>query len=966
MQKLREENKTLQAILNSLAEGVVVADKDGTFLFINPVAEKIIGMGPKNVKPEEWASTFGAYHLDKVTPYSPDKLPLARAIKGEEVKHEVIFIKNSERPKGVYIDVSASPLKDKKGAIEGGTIIFRDITERIQAEIAQKENEKKLNDVFNELPIPSYIWQQVKDDFILIEHNKAAEALTKGNVKKFLGITLSKMYGKSPYLKEIRSNFTQCIKEKKSISHEMLYQLQSTTEIKDFIVSYVFVHPDLIMVHTEDITKRKLAEEQLRKLSNAVEQTADGVVITDTDGFIEYVNPAFEKISGYRRKEVIGQTPRILKSGKHNIAFYKNLWDTIKNGNTFRARIINKKKNNELYWSEQTITPMKDKDGNITNYVSVLRDITETVEKQKQELQLKISREHTRKLEETDRMKSRFFANISHEFRTPLTLILGPSENIITKTSEEEIKNQAGLIKKNANRLLDLINQLLDLSKLEAGKLKLETSLSNIVPFVKGITMSFESLAERRNITLKVEPMNEDIKLYFDKEKMAKILTNLLSNAFKFTPEGGQITVTVGECHAELVSASSSQHKIPKRVLNDSHRQKQKRVVEIKVRDTGTGISEEELPKLFDRFYQVDSSHTREHEGTGIGLALTKELVELHKGSIRVESMEGEYTEFTLELPLGRDHLSDDEIVKENMTKDKVVLDSTFSGTKNLFNEDQFIYEKDSSRQKAGQASQAPKNDRKMGEDKNILLVVEDNTDVRKYIKDSLGEIYQVEEAVNGEEGVGKAETIIPDIIISDIMMPKMGGNELTRILKKDERTSHIPIILLTAKAGQESKIEGLETGADAYLTKPFDTKELQVRIKNLLNIRKKLQEKYSKGISCQKRDKKKLSDLDEQFMCKVMEVIECRIAEETFSIEDFDREIGMGRVQIFRKIKALTGLSPSRYIRSVRLVKAKHMIEKKKGNISEIAYLVGFSSPQYFTRCFKEEFGFPPSDLIT
>jgi PAS domain S-box-containing protein len=334
MQKLREENKTLQAILNSLAEGVVVTDKDGKFLFINPVAEKIVGVSSKNVKPEDWASAYGAYHLDKVTPYLPDKLPLARAIKGEEVKHEVLFIKNAERPKGVYIDVSASPLKDKKGVIEGGTIIFRDITERIQAEIAQKVNEKRLNDVFNNLPIPSYIWQQAKDDYILIEHNKAAEVLTKGGIKKFLGISLSKMYEKSPYQQEIEANFAQCIKEKKSVSHEMRYLLQSTKETKDFVVSYVFVHPDLIMVHTEDITKRKLAEKGLQKLSNAVEQTADSVLITDTDGIIEYVNPAFEITTGYKCEEVIGQSPRIFKSGKHDSRFYKNLWDTIRKGKT--------------------------------------------------------------------------------------------------------------------------------------------------------------------------------------------------------------------------------------------------------------------------------------------------------------------------------------------------------------------------------------------------------------------------------------------------------------------------------------------------------------------------------------------------------------------------------------------------------------------------------------------------------
>jgi len=247
------------------------------------------------------------------------------------------------------------------------------------------------------------------------------------------------------------------------------------------------------------------------------------------------------------------------------------------------------------------------------------------------------------------------------------------------------------------------------------------------------------------------------------------------------------------------------------------------------------------------------------------------------------------------------------------------------------------------------------------------VLVVEDNYDVREFIKDALGNDFKIEEASNGEQGVIKAEQIIPDLIISDVMMPRMDGNELTKRLKNDEKTSHIPIILLTAKSEQQSKLEGLETGADDYLTKPFDTKELRVRINNLISIRKKLQEKYSKGdfIPVKKIEGKKLSDLDERFMSKVMEVIESHISEEEFSIEEFDREIGMGRVQIFRKVKALTGKSPSRYIRSIRLNRAKNMIEEKKGNISEIAYLVGFSSPQYFTRCFREEFGFPPSDLI-
>jgi signal transduction histidine kinase/DNA-binding response OmpR family regulator len=541
--------------------------------------------------------------------------------------------------------------------------------------------------------------------------------------------------------------------------------------------------------------------------------------------------------------------------------------------------------------------------------------------------------------EETDKMKSRFFANISHEFRTPLTLILGPSERIVTDSNQDEIKKKAGTIKRNANRLLSLINQLLDLSKLEAGKLELKASKDNIVPFIKGITMSFESAAEGKDITLKVKSSNDEIDLYFDKEKMTKIMTNLLSNAFKFTPEGGAITVNI---------KSPTPKSPPGRGLKGVGRVYDGNYIEIKVKDTGVGIPKEELPKLFDRFYQVDSSQTREHEGTGIGLALTKELVELHHGTISADSKLGGWTEFIIELPVGRKHLKDEEIVE---TEEPI--------------EDEFKVERGDF---VPTAVEEVNETQVTDEDKNIVLVVEDNADVREFIKDSLGNEFQIEEASNGEQGVRKAEQIIPDLIISDVMMPKMDGNELTRQLKSDEKTSHIPIILLTAKSEQQSKLEGLETGADDYLTKPFDTKELQIRINNLINIRRKLQEKFSRVdfVPVKKAAEKKLTNLEEQFMSKVMEVLETHLSEEEFSIEQFGKEVGMSRVQLHRKLKALSGKSASNYLRSVRLNKAKKMIEEQKGNISEIAYSVGFSSPQYFSRSFKEEFGFPPSDLVT
>jgi signal transduction histidine kinase/ligand-binding sensor domain-containing protein/CheY-like chemotaxis protein len=426
--------------------------------------------------------------------------------------------------------------------------------------------------------------------------------------------------------------------------------------------------------------------------------------------------------------------------------------------------------------------------------------------------QVKLDEVKLKEREETDKMKSRFFANISHEFRTPLTLILGPAEYINKDSSGEEIEKQTNVIKRNAKRLLGLINQLLDLSKLEAGKLELKASKTNIVPFIKGLIMSFESVAERKDITLKVKAEKDEIELYFDKEKMTKIMTNLLSNAFKFTNDGGEITVALTLIPSPQGRGMSNLSDV---ALAKAEGQGEGKV-QITVKDTGIGISEEELPKLFDRFYQVDSSQTREHEGTGIGLALTKELVELHHGTISADSKFGSWTEFTVTLPMGRNHLNDEEIVEVEV-QDNVILTPLERG-KNL----QEINETDSSHfDRLSVTDNA-------SEDKNLILVVEDNADVREFIKDSLGNEFQIEEASNGEQGVRKAEQIIPDLIISDIMMPKMDGNELTRILKNDEKTSHIPIILLTAKSEQESKLEGLETGADDYLTKPFDTKELR------------------------------------------------------------------------------------------------------------------------------------------
>lgn len=560
---------------------------------------------------------------------------------------------------------------------------------------------------------------------------------------------------------------------------------------------------------------------------------------------------------------------------------------------------------------------------------------------------LALELEHAEKLEEVSRMKSNFFANISHEFRTPLTLILGPAQKILSKTFDESIKNDASIIKRNSNRLLQLVNQLLDLSKLDASKLKLEASRGNIVSFVKGIALSFESLSESKDIILKINSEKEFIELYFDKDKMLKIFSNLLSNAFKFTPDGGKISISITKIAEKSVV--------------------------IKIKDTGIGIPEKELPKLFDRFYQVDGSHTRKFGGTGIGLALTKELVELHHGIVSVESVKYDpdnlsntdgtgWTEFTLEFPIGRGHLKEEEILDENviLTYDKI-------GGKNLIDNEGINNQIEVTIADSSSFCDRLKicpNNNVINENKTLILVVEDNYDICEYIKESLSTNYKVEEAINGEQGIRIAQKIIPDLIISDLMMPKVDGIELTKILKEDEKTSHIPIIILTAKSGHENLLGGLQVGADEYLTKPFDMKELEVRISNLIKLRKRIQEKILSGELAELKGEKKLGALDAKFICKVNEVIEKHLSDENFSIEEFGKEIGMSRSQFHRKLKALVGKSASLYLRSVRLNKAKKMLEEGQGNIGEISYETGFSSPSYFTYCFKEEFGYPPRDI--
>ena len=527
-------------------------------------------------------------------------------------------------------------------------------------------------------------------------------------------------------------------------------------------------------------------------------------------------------------------------------------------------------------------------------------------------------KEQEQLFKELDTLKSRFFANISHEFRTPLTLLLGPLEKRLSVATETADRNELTVMHRNASRLLTLVNQLLDLSRLEAGTLTLKGHYQPLHEFIHSIASQFSSMADSKTINFRVLA-DQPVSLFFDSDKLEKIITNLLSNAFKFTPAGGSITLTLKE------------HEPNERFKNG--------YAEIIVADSGPGMEAEHLEKIFDRFYQADTSSTRGYEGSGIGLALTKELVELHHGSITVTSTPGKGSSFTVQLPQGTAHLNASDI---EYTK-KAVRSNVFL---------------------SNGSAEAIEHETAVGEGPlPRVLVVEDNADLRSYLHNSLKDIYQIYEASDGEQGLIAALEEIPDLIISDLMMPKMDGLQLCEKLKNSEKTSHIPLILLTAKADIETKIEGLHTGADDYMAKPFDARELKARIYNLIESRRNLQQKFSRQFSLSVSEIQ-VESLEDRFLKKVKGTIEVQIGDSTLSVETLAEEVAMSAVQLYRKLKALTGQTPNELIRNMRMDRAASLLRQHAGNVSEVAYQVGFNNLSYFAKCFKEKFDVTPSEF--
>lgn len=513
-------------------------------------------------------------------------------------------------------------------------------------------------------------------------------------------------------------------------------------------------------------------------------------------------------------------------------------------------------------------------------------------------------------------MKFRFFTNISHEFKTPLTLIIGPISEMLTLSKVQKLP--ADFIKKtqrvyrNAQRLLNLVNQLLDFRKAEMGRLKLRSEYLNIGEFVEEIHLSFEELASHNEVIFQLENNLNDIHVWFDRDKLEIILNNLISNSFKYAGEKGIIQIVLDKDDQSVI---------------------------IKVVDNGKGIPQEYIKNIFERFYQIESQNN--YGSSGIGLALTKHYVEMHKGKLEVKSEPDVRTEFVVTLLMGNRHLSPEEMLGEN---DFIVSNKPVHETSH-----------DSFPELSGA--------KKISKSDNSILIVEDNEEVRNYLRDLLSPLYNIEVANDGEQGFEKAITVSPELIISDIMMPKVDGFELCNKLRSHTKLSHIPIILLTAKPSQEYEVLGVRLGADEYISKPFDPDLLKEKINGLLRSRQRLQEHYSKKVIIE-GSSIEIEPYEQKLIEKAIKVVELNLCNPEFNAEFLAHELNLSRSSCYRKLKSITGYSINAFIRKIKLDKAKQLLSDPEKTVTEIVYEVGFNDIKYFRECFEKQFGAPPMKL--
>jgi signal transduction histidine kinase/CheY-like chemotaxis protein/sugar lactone lactonase YvrE len=538
------------------------------------------------------------------------------------------------------------------------------------------------------------------------------------------------------------------------------------------------------------------------------------------------------------------------------------------------------------------------------------------------QMKRRIELAETRRIKEIDALKTRLYTNITHEFRTPLTVILGMAGQVI-RQPERWFREGMDMIVRNADNLLELVNQMLDLRKIEAGEMKLNKQLGDIIPYLAYLAESFHSFAESRNIDLQFSASMEACEMDHDPDSLKKIMTNLLSNAIKYTSPGGQIAVSVDRMDGEGTQW-----------------------LKIGVKDTGIGIPVEQQKEVFRRFHQAAVQrettwmNIRPEGGTGVGLALTHELVRLLGGTINLQSEPGKGSTFAVQLPVTRSAPRG-----ESFQKNKLNGVSSFRPT-------------------AGQEGPADRIlSKEEGEDRPLALIIEDNKDVVRYLSSCLEQDYRLMAAYNGHSGIELAREHVPDIIISDVMMPEKDGFEVTSTLKNDERTSHIPIILLTARATHEDRLLGLERGADAYLAKPFDQDELTIHMEKMIELRNELRRRYA-GANQEPVAEDANLKLEDDFVRKVRGVIERRRDDPDFGVQALSEAVFLSSTQLHRKLKALTGEPPGHFIRTVRLQHARHLLKTTEKSVTEISQEVGFRDLAYFSRVFTSEYGKPPSEM--
>ena len=562
-----------------------------------------------------------------------------------------------------------------------------------------------------------------------------------------------------------------------------------------------------------------------------------------------------------------------------------------------------------------------------------------TIVRAEEKHQFDVSKMEKEKSEELQQMKLEFFTNISHEFRTPLTLIKGPLDYLEKNEEElnsEERKKQYDLMSKNANYLLRLVNQLLDFRRLDRKKMQLNFSKLNIVEFIEETSGPFLFMANKKQIDFNVIATHKNIEVSFDPDALEKIMNNLLFNAFKFTPEQHKISVIIH------TGSSFENPNVFNKKLDLS------KYVVIQIKDTGKGIPAEKLEHIFERYYVERKKNI---QGAGIGLSFTKSLVELHDGFINVESAEGKGTTFSVLLPVKNNENANGKIIDLENELQEEHLSNLAPDLQTLTGELKADFEK--SKTQKEEENKLPK-----------ILLIEDNEDIREFIKQGLGEKYEIVEAENGEEGLQKAIEELPSLIVSDIMMPKLDGLAMSKQLREDKKTSHIPIVLLTAKSSTDTEREALGIGIEDFIRKPFDLDVLVLKIQNIISKRESIRNKYKTTVSLEPSEIA-VTSVDEKFLKQAMAIVEDHMMNTEFSVEMLVAEMGMSRSNLYLKLKEITGLSSSEFIRSVRLKRAVQLIKKSDMSVKEIMYMTGFNTASYFSKCFKKQYGMVPSEYV-